>query len=250
MKNKTIKGMWLVLIIVLIYFIVGFADLNLIGIKAFIEKSLTIKFNGEVLELTDEQGLKLYPISVEGLTYVPVRAISESLGLTVDWDDNKKTISLNSAPQGALSISEQLNGDWDFAEVLKPNKAFIKNSPSVEFVKSVYSSLNPANAILKFEYVRSEDGEISKNTNYFIMPQTILADLVYKIDDSLLFALDKDRDLNAMYKIQRITVNELTLSYSLYSRSESANLNFVPVTPNGIISATLTDVWGKEIKSK
>ncbi len=57
---------------------------------------LNITLNGNKINLKDTNGNLITPIVVNGTTYLPVRSISESLGLTVDWNGLTKTISLNS----------------------------------------------------------------------------------------------------------------------------------------------------------
>lgn len=69
------------------------------------------------LNLVDEKGNKVEPFIVDGRTYLPVRAISEALGKTVEWDNKTNTIYIDK-PQA------QTNKDVTFipAETVK-NKA-------------------------------------------------------------------------------------------------------------------------------
>ena len=88
-------------------FIVGviITTIALTGIAAFSEartQTLTALFDdikvflyGYELELTDANDNPVEPFIVDGTTYLPVRAISEALGLAVDWDGDTNSIYLD-----------------------------------------------------------------------------------------------------------------------------------------------------------
>ena len=63
-------------------------------ISAYLNYDITIKYNGEVQNLTDAGGNRVYPISYNGTTYLPVRAVSNMLGIGVDWDGATQTVLL------------------------------------------------------------------------------------------------------------------------------------------------------------
>ncbi len=55
-----------------------------------------IELDGQVLDLKNSTGSKLEPIIYNGTTYLPVRAIGETLNLNVDWNKETRTVLLNS----------------------------------------------------------------------------------------------------------------------------------------------------------
>lgn len=63
-------------------------------IKAFLNYGITIKYNGEAQELKDANGNRVYPISYEGTTYLPIRAVAGLLGIEVNWDGPTQTVWL------------------------------------------------------------------------------------------------------------------------------------------------------------
>ena len=63
-------------------------------ISAYLNYGITIKYNGEVQNLTDAGGNRVYPISYNGTTYLPVRAVSNMLWIGVDWDGATQTVLL------------------------------------------------------------------------------------------------------------------------------------------------------------
>ena len=57
---------------------------------------VTVVLDGEVLDYTYDNGTKPDAFLVDGVTYLPVRAISEALGLDVEWDGDTATVTLSS----------------------------------------------------------------------------------------------------------------------------------------------------------
>ena len=63
-------------------------------ITASLNYGITIKYNGEVQEMKDANSNRVYPISYEGTTYLPVRAVANLLGIEVNWDGPTQTVWL------------------------------------------------------------------------------------------------------------------------------------------------------------
>ncbi len=80
---------------------------NLQEIKAFLNYGITVKLDGEEQIMHDVNGKRVYPITYEGTTYVPVRAVSNMLGIDVNWDGTTNTVLLgeNPAPEVQYSAS-------------------------------------------------------------------------------------------------------------------------------------------------
>lgn len=53
---------------------------------------ISITVDGETINPTDVNGKSTEPFSIDGSTYVPVRAISEALGCEVTWDGDTSTV--------------------------------------------------------------------------------------------------------------------------------------------------------------
>ena len=64
------------------------------SITALLVPDTTIQYNGEAQYMYDANGDAVYPINYNGTVYLPVRAVSVMLGLSVDWDDSSKTVSI------------------------------------------------------------------------------------------------------------------------------------------------------------
>lgn len=63
-------------------------------IKAYLNANITVKLDGELQSLADATGNRVYPITYNGSTYLPVRAVSNMLGINVDWDQATQTVLL------------------------------------------------------------------------------------------------------------------------------------------------------------
>lgn len=55
---------------------------------------ITVEVDGMTRTMTDKNGKTVYPISYDGTTYLPVRALGEILGQTVEWDSATQTVIL------------------------------------------------------------------------------------------------------------------------------------------------------------
>lgn len=85
-------------------------------IKAYLNSGITIKYDGEAQVMTDAQGARVYPITYNGTTYVPIRAVSNMLDVKVDWDQASQTVLLGNPVDGVDMIEElkayQSNEFW------------------------------------------------------------------------------------------------------------------------------------------
>jgi hypothetical protein len=70
------------------------AEAKLKEITAFINQSMNIKLNGKQFIPSDSEGNKLNPIIYNGDSYLPVRSLSQALGVPVKYDDSTSTIML------------------------------------------------------------------------------------------------------------------------------------------------------------
>ncbi len=62
-------------------------------------QNIRITLDGKEVTPTDANGNVVEPFSVDGTTYLPVRAIGNALGLGVDWDSSTGTVVLTTPSQ-------------------------------------------------------------------------------------------------------------------------------------------------------
>src|SRR5690606_11535018 len=97
MKKKIIVSTGLIAIIVTSMTIGALAASNLQEIKAFLNKDLKVKINGDLFTPKDASGNVYYPITYNGSTYLPVRAVGEAVGLKIGFDSTENAVLLGEA---------------------------------------------------------------------------------------------------------------------------------------------------------
>ena len=103
MKKKTLALILTLCMTVtgVVCFTAGAAAANgLQEINAYLNSNITFKLDGEEQILTDATGVRTYPITYNGTTYVPIRAVANLLGVGVDWDQATQTVLMGDPEDG------------------------------------------------------------------------------------------------------------------------------------------------------
>lgn len=66
-------------------------------------RDIKITLNGQTVTPKDANGNSVEPFIIDGTTYLPVRAVSDALGLDVAWDQTTSTVAL-STPENEKSV--------------------------------------------------------------------------------------------------------------------------------------------------
>lgn len=109
MKRKVFLTFTLICVVVTSMAFGAAAAANLEEISAYLNKELKMKLKGKDWQAKDSDGGNLFPITYNDSTYLPIRAISEALGVKVDYDNDTKTVLLGDAAKGE-TIIEEWNG--------------------------------------------------------------------------------------------------------------------------------------------
>ena len=119
MKNGSLKG-----------FVVGFVAATMVmgscavyaaggnlSISAMLMNSYTMKLNGNDFVAKSSSGAVMAPISYNGSTYLPVRALAEALKVPVDWDANTQTVWIGGRKE-AVQIREANQFDSWYSAII------------------------------------------------------------------------------------------------------------------------------------
>lgn len=83
-----------ILLITLALALAAVAATNLEVISAYLNHTVSIEYEGSELEMYDVLGNEVYPITYDGTTYLPLRALADLFDVSVDYDDETKTVTL------------------------------------------------------------------------------------------------------------------------------------------------------------
>lgn len=67
--------------------------------------NIKISLNGKNIDPKDANGNYVEPFTIDGTTYLPVRAVANALGINVDWDGNTNTVVLSNALVAPFTLS-------------------------------------------------------------------------------------------------------------------------------------------------
>lgn len=89
--------------------------------------NIQITLDGKTLTPKDANGATVEPFIVDGTTYLPVRAVADSLGLGVEWDAKTQTVKLTTGGSSGDALSEQAYKN----KILEIGNKVAELSPSV-----------------------------------------------------------------------------------------------------------------------
>lgn len=99
-RKKLVSALALTLALVCAFTLGANASSTLQEVKAYLNAGITIQLDGEKQTLVNVDGSPAYPITYDGVNYLPVRAICNMLGIGVNWVGDTQTIQLGKTPSG------------------------------------------------------------------------------------------------------------------------------------------------------
>ncbi|MBQ3115193.1 MAG: copper amine oxidase N-terminal domain-containing protein [Clostridia bacterium] len=81
--------------------------------------NIKITLNGQELLPKDANGNYVEPFTINGTTYLPVRAVASALGMDVNWDGNTNTVILSNALSAPFTLAA---GQYIVGEDIAPGK--------------------------------------------------------------------------------------------------------------------------------
>ena len=186
-------------------------------ISAYLTYNTTVKLDGETQVMYDGNGDRVYPINYKGTTYLPIRAVSNMLGIDVNWDGATKTVLLGKTGE-TINFIEDLapyysQGAWvcrteDMRPVSIASKEYFSYL-QYEIAAEAYYNLEGKYTTLTFDIYSDSNWD----TNM----------LIYGDNDYLIAAIEvENHALPATYTIdvsgvQQLTFKGTTGSYGDYA---------------------------------
>lgn len=100
MRKRSLSFIAVVLVAVLVFGSTAIAATRTEN-KTLTYRDIKIELNGQRITPKDANGKVVDPFIIDGTTYLPIRAVSEALGLNVGWDNATSTIYIS---EGEINI--------------------------------------------------------------------------------------------------------------------------------------------------
>lgn len=94
-----------------------YAGANLQEIQAYLNGDIKFKVNGSDWRPKNEEGNEILPITYDGTTYVPLRAISGAIKTSIDYDAETNTVIVGEKVNGVSFFSETITNGEMFSNV-------------------------------------------------------------------------------------------------------------------------------------
>ncbi|WP_216628081.1 stalk domain-containing protein [Paenibacillus germinis] len=195
-----------------------YAGANLEEIQAYLNNDLKVKVNGKQIQLLDADGNVVTPITFNGNTYLPARAIANSLNVAVDYDAASNSVLFGEKVEGT-----PVNANQVFYQAIKdPKLTQYKNKDYVEVFRQMGTSdsnftLEPKK---KFQTLYLQVAAIGTDVKINIKDKNsrLLKQDTVTVDDGL--------------KVIEVTIaglDEVTVFYSIDKDTDSTGV-FIPLT--------------------
>lgn len=107
--KKAIRIMMVIVLVISVLGLGAVAEGLRRDIVAVETKDMYLSYNGDEFLARDANENVVYPIVVDGTSYLPTRAVCAIANLKVDWDDTTRTILLTSSDNTGDSMETEIN---------------------------------------------------------------------------------------------------------------------------------------------
>lgn len=154
-KSKVIIAILTVMLMISLAFNVSAAS-TLVEINAYLNNGIKVMLHGKPFEPVDpDTGTKYVPITYNGRTYLPLRAVAEGAGLKVTWDANTETAYLGDA-EGNIAK--------DKISYIQASPEYGGSGPRYRLKSRAPEFLKAGNVVLEFGYFGEHQ---SSQSEYF-----------------------------------------------------------------------------------
>ena len=144
-KKVSLKTCLLLCVICVLTTVTVFGNTTMKEIVAYLNYAIDIVVDGEVKVLEDAQGNRVYPISYNGTTYVPVRGVSTLLGVEVEWDSVNGAVVLTTDKgiEESNSLLEGVEKSTRYSHILETDedRTVIVDGEEIIFQNGIFCSM-------------------------------------------------------------------------------------------------------------
>lgn len=118
------------------------ASLTSKKVAATVRPDIKIVINGEAFTAKDANGNVIYPVIINGSTYLPVRSVAQAVGLNIGWDGSVRTVIMAKNPTDNLlqNVSNKF-ADAGSVDEIEDNDEFY-SAQEIALVGSVNGKIN------------------------------------------------------------------------------------------------------------
>lgn len=192
-------------------------------ITAYLNKNVKISFKNEIQTFTDADGNVVYPITYEGTTYLPVRAVAGLVDLSVGWNADTNTVELGFDSVNDETKEEISRGDETQDESVTPGIVYIAKYKDAEPTRN--ASIIKDKSLLTVgehqfnsgvEYKIASAASASESGAMFLPTynHNTLEFTVYATKDSKIYVLGHDYEKIAVFEVEanQFVTNRVNIS--------------------------------------
>ncbi|WP_304942658.1 copper amine oxidase N-terminal domain-containing protein [Vallitalea guaymasensis] len=203
-------------------------------------KGIKITYNNQVQNLKDGHGNDVYPVIINGSTYLPVRAIADMMGADITWDGQTKTISImanDSVEDGAVPT--------DLPSANNKNDSSNQNSPTQNQPKQDQSTQkNVSTNSGSIDNPVELGTTISYSDKYDIDNWTKCAD--YELTVSNVEPITREKISSLGFKPN----DDTSIDYVMVTlKVDVSNATYEGTRDYAFLISYLPDIWGTEAKN-
>ena len=197
----------------------GTADRNARAqdISLTVRPEYTVVIDGVTRTFYDAKGREVQPVEYQGSVYLPVRAIGELMGKTVDWDENTQTVKLS----GGSTVT-----DYDTANPTTPTQqGTASGAITAERARQIaleHAGLSASGVQFLRTQTDRDDGRLVYEVEFVTKNGNVWKEYDYEIDANTGRIIDIDYDAETAYNTGTGTAGSSTASTTLEAAKQTA----------------------------
>ncbi|HEX9063024.1 MAG TPA: stalk domain-containing protein [Clostridia bacterium] len=232
-------------------------------VTATLRPDIVVKLDDQAFSLKDGSGKTITPIVVNGSTYLPVRAISSSMGLNIGWDDKTQTVNIShNAPTNSqigvrgkvknivkgkdgitftVEGKKQIDTLYDIATVTVNSATILENVKSYSNIKEgdIVEATFPEFVVQSYPVMSTAVKLTVIGSNEIAVRGTV-KDIVHGAD-GMTFMVEGSKESDTLYGKATVTVNMKTIVENAASFGDIKEGNTVEVKFKDVVSEPGTE---------